>query len=142
MGTYWFFNFFENTILERKIKAVAAKLLFQLLVNVLTVIWNLLIKSYLKFVTFTFIHQNYGNIFINIKKKIEKIHRDSEKLINSFKMKKRITWLFIGKLLFFTNFLTTALLLFCKINVFDIFNMVNFFLDFYYITKYWNSHQI
>ena len=40
---------------------------------------------------------------------------------------------------FINNF---SLLFLCKINILDIFNMVDFFQDFSYIAKYWNSDWI
>ena len=43
--------------------------------------------------------------FKNIKKKIEKIHIDAEKSINSVGMKERIGYLIIYWTIFFTNYL-------------------------------------
>ena len=63
--------------------------------------------------------------------KFSKIHSDSEKLNNSFKIKGWVTWLLNN----------IPELLSCKINVFEIVKTVNFF-KFRYIAKYWNSDRI
>ena len=62
--------------------------------------------------------------FINVKK-IEKIHMDSEKSINSIEMEKRIWYLIIyRKILLSNQFVNNfSALLLCKINILDIFDM-------------------
>ena len=67
----------------------------------------------------------------------------SEKSISLFEMKKRIGYLIIYWTMIvspiFNNF--SALLL-CKINIFDFFDINDFFSNFCYVGRYWNSDRI
>ena len=68
---------------------------------------------------------------------------DSEKSTHSFEIKKRyVTQLFIINFFFYQFDNNYSALLSCKTNVLDMFNMGDFFPDFRYIAKYWNSDQI
>ena len=61
-------------------------------------------------------------------KKIEKIHMDSQKSLNSFEMKNRACRMIIYEKLFFYQFVKNfAALFLCEINVLDIFDMGDFF---------------
>ena len=70
-------------------------------------------------------------MFKNVKK-IEKIHMDSEKSINSFKIKKDRSPDYLCDNDLFQHFLNNfSSLLLCKIYIFDFFNMVDFFQIFF-----------
>ena len=71
---------------------------------------------------------------------------DSKYKKKSFEIKRNMSYLinYGTSIIFFWLFNNDclALLLLCKIYVFDIFNMVEFFSDFCYIVKYWNSDRL
>ena len=100
----------------------------------LCVMWNHVATTYLKFVT-------WRSFFVN--KKIEKIHVDSKKSINSLTIIKQSSPGYLWEYYFFRQFVNNfSALLLCKKYVFDIFNMVDFSFNFCYISKYWNSDCI
>ena len=76
-----FFYFYENTLIEKKIAAITAQLLIQSAGKFLGVTWNLVTKTYPKFVTLRSFFKIYKTIFLMKK------NRDFEKAINSFETK-------------------------------------------------------
>ena len=94
-----FFNFFsvdKNTVFEKKIEIIIVSTVSSITQKFFCAIWN----HVTKFVTL--------RSLLKIFKKIEKIHMDSDKLMNLFEMKKRIvTRLFMGQLFVFGNLLKT-----------------------------------
>ena len=48
----------------------------------------------------------------------------------------------LGNICFYQFVHNFSVLLLCKINVYDIFNMIDLFLDFWFIAKYWNPDEI
>ena len=53
-----------------------------------------------------------------------------------------MTWLYIEHLFFYYPFNNFSALVLCEINVLDVIDMGEFFSEFYYIAKYWNSNRI
>ena len=84
--------FFKN-----KIKTIAVKLLAPSPGKFICVIWNLVTKTYSKFITL----RSFWT-FLNFVKKIEIIYMNSEKSINSFKIN-RIGYLIICRTIFSIN---------------------------------------
>ena len=72
-------------------------------------------------------------------RKFWQIHVD--KKINDFIWNKKVDYSL--KFVFFCQFVNKiSVLIFCKINLLDVFNNVWFLSDFCYIAKYWNSDRV
>ena len=87
---YKFVQFFLTPInipFSKKTEAIIVQLILHLSGKFLRAIWNFVTKTYIKFVKLRSL-QSFQKKIHKRKKRIEKIHMDSEKLINSFKIGK------------------------------------------------------
>ena len=140
----WIFSMFSRSWKYRFWKKIKARqLLVQSPEKFLYVIWNLVKKSYPKFV----MSRSFFKILLEIFKTVKKIGKNlygfwkiDEFILNG----KNECHLIISGTIFFSRFVNNFLaLLLRKIYVFGIFNMIDFFQIFVsYIAKYWNSDGI